>query len=159
MIRILFVLIATFILSNLIAQEIVNNKFIYKPNGNSDTLGKVIIYQDPAIETLLKKKIAVNEVITEINGFRVQIFSVSGVNSKDKANKAKAEFLIINPKAMVYLVYNEPYFKIRIGDFRTKLEAMHYMYSISEKYPFAFIVSDKVNIPVKQDIELEENNF
>ena len=154
--RALTLLIGIFLFSGLSAQHEIDTNFIYKTNESlPDTLGRLTFYQSAAITSILVKKIKVNEAKPQIKGYRIQIFSISGVNSKDKANKEKAEFLLQNPDAHVYMVYNEPYFKIRIGDFRTKLEAYHYMYSIIKDYPFAFVVEDDVNIPY---VEKDSNN-
>lgn len=148
-----FAIIATSLIVN--AQEGINTNFIYKPiSDSSDTLGQVVYHQSEAIASILKKNIAVNEVKKSFRGYRIQIFSVSGVNSKDKANKEKAELLMDNPDIQVYIVYNEPYFKVRIGDFINKIDALSFMQTILKDYPFAFVVADDINYPV---IEVEEN--
>jgi hypothetical protein len=151
------ILIITTLLFTLatMAQE-VNNAYIYK--SKSDTIaspGKVEYIQSAAITSLLKKKIIVNKANLEVPGYRIQIASISGVNSKDKANKAKAEILLSNPDAQVYIVYSSPYFKVRIGDFRDKFNANYYLQTILKDYPFAFVVEDDVNIPAIEESELE----
>lgn len=106
--------------------------------------GYVLIHQDVAIENLLKKHIKVNEYYPWISGYRVQLFSVSGVNSRDKINLFKAQVLSKYPKAKVYIVYQEPYYKLRLGDFRTKLEALNFLNSIHKDFPSGFVVVDKI---------------
>ncbi len=139
------------------AQERIDTNFIYNPKQEvSDTLGSVVYHQSNAISSLLEKKIAVNIARPMVKGFRIQIYSVSGVNSTDKVNKQKAEFLINNPNSSIYIVYSEPYFKLRIGDFRTKLEALAYLQSINKEYPFAFIVTDNINYPKLQANKYQE---
>jgi hypothetical protein len=46
-----------------------------------------------------------------------------------------------------YLLFQEPNYKVRIGDFRTQLDALGYMRKIQVAYPNAFIVYDKINLP------------
>ena len=105
------------------------------------------IKQSPEVKELVEKHKKVNEANYEFDGWRVQIFSAGGTNSKDKANLAKAEFLSKYPDTKVYLVFNAPYFKVRLGNFRTKIEALHFIEEIKKDYPFAFAVIDKIEPP------------
>ena len=104
----------------------------------------VIIHQDPAVEKLVNKHIAINKHFAKSDGYRVQIFSIGGVNSRDRANLMKAEFLAKYPETEVYIVYNAPSYKVRLGDFRRKLDAERFLTTIKADYPFAFVVIDKI---------------
>jgi hypothetical protein len=46
-----------------------------------------------------------------------------------------------------YIIYQQPNFKIRVGDFRTRLEAMKFLKELQLKYATAFIVRDDVKLP------------
>jgi len=153
-----FIFVVAFIATSLLvnAQEGINTNYLYKAQvDKNDTLGKVIYHQSVAIASILRKNVIVNEAKKSFRGYRIQVFSVSGVNSKDKANKTKAELLMDNPDIQAYIVYNEPYFKVRIGDFLTKLEALCFMQTILKEYPFAFVVADDINYPVIENTEEE----
>ena len=115
--------------------------FIMAQTGNDK---KVIIHQQPVIGRLVKKHIKINQHFSKSDGYRVQIFSISGVNSRDRASLMKAEFLSKYPDTDVYIVYNTPSYKVRLGDFRNKLSAEKFMKSIKSDYPFAFVVIDKI---------------
>jgi len=145
----IIVIISLFFTLNIHSQNI-DSSFIYMPAEKStDTIGSVDYIQSDAISSIMKKSIIINEAKPLISGYRIQIYSVSGVNSKDKVNKEKAEFLLKDIKAVAYIVYQSPYFKLRIGDYRTKLEAYHYLQEIIEEYPFAFVVKDEINSPFR----------
>lgn len=107
----------------------------------------LIIHQSSDIERLLQKHIKVNEIHPYTNGYRVQLYSVGGANSKEKANTYKNEFLAIFPETLVYVIYQAPYFKVRIGNFRTQIEALAYLQQIKLTYPFAFVVIDEIEVP------------
>ena len=115
--------------------------FIKAQTGDDKT---VVIHQEPSIEKLAKKHIAINKHFSKSDGYRVQIFSISGVNSRDRANLMKAEFLSKYPDAKVYIVYNAPSYKVRLGDFRRKLDAEQFLRTIKANYPFGFVVVDKI---------------
>ena len=145
-----FFLISVVLLIGLtsISQNTIDSSFIYSPAQKStDTAGEVVLIQDYKIESLLEKKLAVNEARPAQFGYRIQIISVTGANSRDKVNVEKAKILRDYKDVRVYVVYNAPYFKVRLGDFRTKLNAVQFLNTISDKYPQAFVVKDKVNIP------------
>jgi hypothetical protein len=45
-----------------------------------------------------------------------------------------------------YIVYDQPYYKLRIGDFQSKLEARKYLDEIITVFPTAFLVKDEIKI-------------
>ncbi len=157
MIRTLYIVVLlVFIVNSSFSQEKIDSNFIYTvaiaPN---DTLGAIAIFQEENIQSLLEKKIKVNEARPYQFGYRLQIMSLTGANSRDDVNMEKAKILMKYDNVEVYIVYNSPYFKLRIGDFRTELEAVHYLQAITKDYPQAFVVKDKVNIPY--DIEKQKS--
>ena len=94
----------------------------------------VNINQDETISRLLSKHIQVNEYNPWVEGYRIQLYSISGVNSRDKANRFRAQFLIKHPNTKVYIVYQAPYYKVRLGDFRTKINALSFLQTIIKKW-------------------------
>ncbi|MFA4852936.1 MAG: SPOR domain-containing protein [Bacteroidales bacterium] len=117
--------------------------------------GKVeVIVQDARISTLVAKHVAFNESRGSIKGFRIQIFFDSGNNSKNKAITAMNEFKAKHPKTEAYLMFLEPNYKVRVGDFRSRMDAQHFLYKIAEEYPNAFIVKDdEINFPNMEEEE------
>ncbi len=160
MIKFLFSIILLFSALVSFGQEEIDSSFIFNPiQSLDDTLGSLEIKQDPKIASLLFKKVEVNKSNSSQQGYRIQIMSAAGANSRDKANMAKAEFLTEFDDVEIYIVYKSPDFKVRLGDFRTKLDAFNYLQNIIEVYPHAFILSDNVNIPLLKKEENEELNI
>ncbi len=118
--------------------------------------GHVQIIQDARIDTLLSKYIYKNEQNPGIEGWRVEIFFEAGNYSKQQARDAQSNFVKNHPDVPVYLIFQEPYYKVRVGDFRTKMEAEKLLREIEREYPNAFVVSDEINFP-KLD-KVEKNN-
>jgi hypothetical protein len=108
-----------------------------------------LIIQDTRISSLVEKHMAFNENRGSINnGFRIQIFFDSGNNSKNKAITLMNEFKSKHPKTEAYLMFSEPNYKVRVGDFRSRMDAQRFLAKISDEYPNAFIVKDcSVNYP------------
>lgn len=109
---------------------------------------KVEIVADAKIASLVAKHIAFNENRKGIKGFRIQIFFDSGNNSKSNAVSAMKEFTNKYPDIGAYLTFNEPNFKVRIGDFRSRLDAKRLLAKIIDEFPNSFIViEDNINLP------------
>ncbi|MCD4745617.1 MAG: SPOR domain-containing protein [Bacteroidales bacterium] len=109
--------------------------------------GNIEVIQDIRIDTLIKKHIYLNKVKHNIKGWRIQIFFDSGNNSKKMANDTKNEFIDKFPQAEAYIIFRAPYYKIRVGDFRTKMDAQRFLKDIINDYPNAFVIKDEINYP------------
>ena len=110
----------------------------------SPAIGSVEVVQDEKIDQLTEqyRKMSLNN--QEIDGYRVQIFFDSGSNSKNKAVTTKGEFDLGNPEIKSYLSYKEPYYRVRVGNFRTLNEAVGFQKKITIEYPNSFPVKDKI---------------
>ena len=60
-------------------------------------------------------------------------------------NQLKLKFIKLYPDIPVLLEYNEPYYRIRVGNCRTKLEAIKIKRQISKKFPGAYPVPEIIN--------------
>jgi hypothetical protein len=110
-------------------------------------LKKTEIIRDERVDQLVQKHIQVNQAIATMDGFRIQVFSDSGVNSKAKAQAVYDEVMLKYPGNGVYLTFKSPNYKVRIGDFRTKLDAQRFLIELTLDYPNAFIITDQINLP------------
>jgi hypothetical protein len=103
--------------------------------------------QDSLVQALVKRHITINTAKQTMPGFRVQIHFGS---QRTDANSIRADFLQLFPKIPAYIIYHQPNFKIRVGDFKTRLEAMKMLKDLQSLYSTAFIVRDEVHLPVLQ---------
>ena len=102
------------------------------------------IIQDRRIDSLVNRQAILNDLKKTIPGYRVQIYSGP---QRSKANEVKADFSGNFSDIPAYLVYQQPNFKIRTGNFRTKLEAYKFMKSLPYQFANSFIVNDEIVIP------------
>lgn len=99
---------------------------------------------DPRLHTLVNKHVDVN-AHAKGKGYRVQIYFGS---DKAKANEMKAKFLAQYASGIhAYEVYDVPNFKIRVGDFRTRMEAYRFLKKIRADFPSSFIVESEIEYP------------
>ena len=78
-------------------------------------------------------------------GFRVQLYFG---RERVRANQLKADFLQEYADVGAYVIYHQPNFKLRVGDFKTRLEAKKFLQEVQTRFAVAFIVSDDVMLPV-----------
>ena len=76
------------------------------------------------VDSLLKanyyKFMVENKKESGIPGFRIRIYSESGLGAKEKQQRVRARFLSMHPDIDAYYRYDEPFFKVYVGDCRTK---------------------------------------
>jgi hypothetical protein len=110
--------------------------------------GKIVLVQDDRIPALVEKHIYLNQGGKQLDGYRVQIFFDSGTNSKTRASNKKSQFELNCRGVAAYLTFESPNYKIRVGDFRTRMDAEGFKAKIIGMFPDAFVVKDKINYPV-----------
>ena len=115
----------------------------------AQTRGKVEVIKDARIDTFAARRLELNKGAEAINGFRVQIFT--GENRKDAYN-AQAKFQEQFPDVKSYVIYNEPNFKVRVGDFRTRLDAEKLQNDLRKWFTGMFIIQEKIT-PPKSDTD------
>ena len=104
----------------------------------------VLITKDARVDDLIKRQKEINLQKQTIPGFRIQIYF--GAN-RQKALDVKNDFAARHPNVSSYLSYQQPNFKIRAGDYRTRLEAQKFLKDIEGQYFTTFIVQDDIRIP------------
>jgi hypothetical protein len=116
--------------------------------------GQVTVIQDSRIDSVLyhynemRLKILENADNKAIEGYRIQIFFDSGPNSSDRAKQEKEEFMSEFPEIPAYVSWKAPNYRVRVGDFRTRLEAEKALQIIAADYPNAWVIKDEINFPV-----------
>ncbi len=87
-----------------------------------------------------------NEKDFGIPGYRIRIYSESGLGAKEEQQRMRAKFLSYYPGTDAYHAYDEPYFKVYVGDCRTRSEAQKLYDKIKKRFPNPIIVEDYINI-------------
>ncbi len=118
------------------------NVFVMAQNAVIDT-GKVQLVQEYKVKELLEKHIEINSKAA-IKGYRIKIHFGS---DKNKAKDIKAKFISKFPDIAAYEKYDQPNFNIRVGDFRSKLDAYKALKEIQLEFPSSFLVQDEIEMP------------
>ncbi len=119
--------------------------------------GSLHVSQDSRIHALMQKQREVYALSNTMNGFRVQIFMEIGNEAVDHAEQVKKAFEEQFPEIPVYLSYEQPYYRLRVGDFRNRVEAEKYLRLVKPQFSLAFVTADIINPPAKlEPVNLEE---
>ena len=152
--RFLLVFISVLTSQLLIAQVSISAQNNEKSN-RPEVIKNLNINQDPRLDNMLRWHIENNRTRNKIEGFRVEIFFSSDFDAKEKAIRKKKEFLSVYPDNAVHVKYISPNFRVRVGDFRTKNEALKLYREIKSNYPVAFIVADEIDFPLMNTVQNE----
>lgn len=78
-----------------------------------------------------------------IAGYKIQLYTGT---SRSELDAAKVFVYQSYPELDTYVAYNHPTFRLRVGDFGTRLDVEKYLNKLKDDYPSATIVSDRVTV-------------
>lgn len=93
------------------------------------------------VQARLDSMAAANFDANRIQGYRILLYSG---NDRNQANLAKENAYLHFPKGDVYLTYQSPTFKVRFGNFYTRLEAWQILLKLRPDFPNAVITNEVV---------------
>jgi len=137
------------------------NTIITELQNDSQSSGVVRIIADPGVNNLIgspwKNSSATSPEYLKIPGFRVQTFS--GNNPRTSRDEAYRKEQLIKenfPELKTYIEYRSPRWSLRVGDFRTKEEAIVLMQELKKAFPefgreMYTVKVETVNIPVNNN--------
>ena len=104
--------------------------------------GSIISINETGIDALVSKYEAILKTRNGVDGWRVQIMFKT---KKKEIQQLKIAFMKIYPQIPAYLEYEAPYYRLRVGNCRTKLEAIKIQRQISKKFLGAYPVPEIIN--------------
>lgn len=122
-----------------------------KIQSSDQSQNEIMIFQDMRINELVYNHIEQNKRRGGVQGYRIRIFSNLGSGARDQSQASKTRFYELFPEIPIYREYDSPYFKVYVGDYRSKVDALKDFNQIKRYFRSAFIVPDRINFP-----ELEE---
>jgi len=143
-----FLSVLTFIFCQILYAQVTTSADSITGPVQPGILTKLHVDRDPRLDKMLNWHIERNIKINGIEGYRIEIFFSSDYDAYEKAKKKKIEFLSLYPENTVHIKYVAPNFRVRVGDFRTKNEALKLYRKIKKNYPVAFIVADNIDFPL-----------
>lgn len=124
-----------------------NDIFAVMPSLSAGGPADVFINQTEDVKTFMHRHIAANRERT-MSGYRVRIFFDNRQTARVESEEALKRFERLYHDVSAYRTYANPYFKITVGDFRTKSEAVALLERIRHEFPSAFVVKENISYPV-----------
>jgi hypothetical protein len=105
----------------------------------SNLLCQINTIEDVRLEKWFNKKQSQTMI-----GYRVQI----GFDSdKSKIETIRNKFIGSYPKIDTYVNFNPPYFNLKVGDFRTEIEAQKFAEKIQGDFGLNIVFTEQINLP------------
>lgn len=155
-----FIITITFLIISLFgfSQDSTRNWKLYPSDTDSvkvnDTLfgiktaeseGKINVTKDKRIDAVSKQLAGgENRIKPIIHGYRIQIIASS---DKSIVDKERGKFIASFRRTKSYINFKEPNYKLKIGNFRTKLDAQKFQNTMKEVFPSTLILSDNIEFP------------
>lgn len=109
----------------------------------------VAVHKDPRIDMLIKKQIDINEETTRdtrrsMSGYRILVINS---NDRNKVFAAKAKIYQSYPELKPYLMYQPPFYKLKVGNFKTREEAEEYRKELARDFSTGlYIIKDVIEV-------------
>jgi hypothetical protein len=82
----------------------------------------------------------------ELPVWRVQIYQGSGKNARAEANSIRNNFKSKYPDVYAEWLYHSPYFKVHVGNFKTRLDAESFKKKIQSEYKSLWVISEESEV-------------
>lgn len=112
----------------------------------NNSTGSVTVNHPSQIDSLLVSQ-TISNAEKKINGYRIRLFFDNKQTARTESEQIEEEFKLRFPTIPIYRTYTNPFFKIVIGDYRTKSEATKALKTIVQVYPKAIIVKENISFP------------
>ena len=83
----------------------------------------------------------------KLTGYRIRVYFDNGQNTRNKSEAIARSISAAYPGMGVYRTFESPNYKVSVGDFRTKDEALKVFHALKASYPTALLLKDTINYP------------
>ncbi|MDD4142403.1 MAG: SPOR domain-containing protein [Bacteroidales bacterium] len=135
-----------FVLGLLIASQHVSAQTDTHLSWQNHHKGTLNIHATPLLYELIEKKRLYDSFNAGYQGYRVQIFFESGNESKQNAYKAADKFMQLFPGIPAFISFKEPNYRIRVGNFREKLDADRLLSEVMRDFSSSFVIKEFISI-------------
>ena len=108
--------------------------------------GGIRVNQSPAVRNALAAYIRSNSG-KKIQGYRIRVFYDNSPQARTRSESVAAYIRSQYPEHGVYRTFESPNYRVTVGDFRTKDEALKIYMVLKSIYPTAYIIKENINYP------------
>lgn len=121
-----------------------------------DSTAIMVVHKDPRVDMLVRKQASINVASKKSTartgrGYRLMVINT---NKRDEALAAKTKVYTYFPDQKAYLSYQTPYFKLKVGNFKTRAEAEAFRRQVAQLFPQGvFILNDIIELKPEREEE------
>lgn len=123
--------------------------------------GQIQVQQPDRLHYLMQRYATNNARKPGYDGYRVLVYRGLGTKARQQANVVHGKVMERWPGIPAYVSYTAPYYRVCVGDCRTRQEALAWRNHLLAFYPQCFVVSEWINFPsvtITQIFGTPENN-
>jgi hypothetical protein len=109
--------------------------------------GKVTVTQSAAVRNAFQAYTQRNSS-RPISGYRIRVFYDNDQKARNRSEAVARSIAGRYPGLRVYRTFESPNFKVSVGDFRSKDEALRLFNELKVTYPASFIIKENINYPL-----------
>ena len=113
---------------------------------NKNEGGKVTVNQPQEFEQAYRTYVSGNND-RKRNGYRIRLFFDNKQTARVESEELEKAFQLQFPQIPTYRSYTNPFFKVVVGDYRTKSDAIRELKNILPYYPKAIVVKENIYYP------------
>ena len=121
--------------------------------------GNLTIVMDSRLELLAKKEAEINEAIANgpkfAKGYR---FMILNTTNRTEAMSIRAKLLQLFPEQKIYMTFQPPHIKVKLGNFLEKNEAEEYIKEVNQNKLVTtevYLLSEMIEIKTEKNKEKE----
>ena len=106
----------------------------------------VTVNQSRTLRTAFDQYVSAN-ASKKMTGYRIRVYFENGQNARGRSEAIAKSISGAYPGLGVYRSFESPNFKVSVGDFRTRDEALKIYHTLKGQYPTALILKETINYP------------
>ena len=83
-----------------------------------------------------------------LSGYRIRVFYDNSPQARTRSESIEKTLMEQYPEHKVYRSFESPNYKVLIGNFRSKDEALRIFNALRKTYPTAYIIKDTIEYPL-----------
>ena len=104
----------------------------------------VTVNQSSAMKSAFDSYVSAN-ASKRVTGYRIRVYYENNQNARNRSEAIARTISGTYPGIGVYRTFESPNFKVCVGDFRTKDEALKLYHALKSSYPTAIILKETIN--------------
>jgi len=106
----------------------------------------VTVNQSVAMKNAFDRYVSAN-ASKKYTGYRIRVYYDNGQNARNRSEAIARSISNAYPGMGVYRTFESPNFKVSVGDFRTRDDALQVYHALKATYPTALLLRETINLP------------